>query len=68
MQEVPIAALKQAVEGLHECNARHTGTEHVTETFEGETVWDGDVHIFRPRRPPIGVYRIRLVVSRPRVR
>ena len=46
MNEAPIEALKEAVEQLHECNARHRGTEHITETFEGETVWDGDVHIF----------------------
>ncbi len=46
MQEVPIPELKKVVEDLHQCNARHTGTEHVTETFQGETVWDGDVHIF----------------------
>ncbi len=39
-------ALEEAVERLHECKARHTGTEHVTEIFQGETAWDGDVHVF----------------------
>ncbi len=46
MNETPIEALKQDVEGLHDCKARHTATEYVTETFEGETVWEGTVHIF----------------------
>ena len=41
MNETPIEALKQDVEGLHDCKARHTATEYVTETFEGETVWEG---------------------------
>lgn len=46
MQEVPISQLKQAVEGLHSCTATHVNQEHVTETFQGETVWDGDVYVF----------------------
>ena len=46
MKEVSQKALREAVEQLYKCSARHTGTEHVTEIFQGETAWDGDVHVF----------------------
>jgi len=41
-----VEALLQAVEGLHECRAKYKEKTHVTEKFEGETVWDGDVYVF----------------------
>lgn len=41
-----IAALKQAVEGLHNCRATYERSEPVIETFRGETVWAGEVAIF----------------------
>lgn len=45
--EVSVEALQQAVEGLHSCRATFLRTEHVHETFRGETVWEGNVHVFR---------------------
>jgi hypothetical protein len=39
-------ALKQAVEGLHNCKAKYKKETHVKETFEGQLVWEGDVYIF----------------------
>jgi len=38
--------LRDAVSALHECACFHSGTTHVTETFQGEQVWDGDVETF----------------------
>lgn len=46
MSEAPIEALQQAVEGLHGCEATFNRVVHVHETHEGQTAWDGDVHIF----------------------
>lgn len=39
-------SLRQAVEGLHECSATFAEEIAVTETFQGQTVWDGVVHAF----------------------
>ena len=41
-----IAKLKDTVETTYHCKALHVGTERVTETFQGEIVWDGIVEIF----------------------
>jgi hypothetical protein len=41
-----IEALQKAVEGLHNCKAKYKEKTHVKETFEGSTVWDGDVYLF----------------------
>jgi hypothetical protein len=46
MSEVNIAVLQQAVERLHECEARAIGAQDVTERFQGQTVWEGTVYIF----------------------
>lgn len=35
-----------AVEHACEGTATYASTEHVKETYEGETVWEGDVHIY----------------------
>ena len=39
-------ALKKAIEGLHNCKATSRETTHVTETFEGQVVWEGNVFVF----------------------
>ena len=44
--EVSVEALQQAVEGLHGCTATFNGKEHVHETFQGQTAWEGTVHVF----------------------
>lgn len=41
-----IQPLARAVEGLHGGRAKHRETIHVIEEFEGERVWDVDVHVF----------------------
>lgn len=39
-------SLRRAVEGLHDCSATFQAEEAVTETHEGQAVWDGVVHVF----------------------
>jgi hypothetical protein len=39
--------LKEAVETLHHCNANLIESADVTETFQGQTVWQGVVHVFK---------------------
>ena len=41
-----LAALRAAITHLHGCGSVHVRTEHVHETFHGETVWQGDVEVF----------------------
>lgn len=38
--------LKSAIYRLHGCDSTHVESVRVTETFEGETVWDGTVEVF----------------------
>ena len=38
--------LKLTIEHLHNCAARYERTEHVHETFQGQTVWNGEVEVF----------------------
>src|SRR5438045_4192227 len=44
--EVSADQLKQAVEGQHGGKAVLIGAEPVKETFNGQTVWEGGVHVF----------------------
>ena len=46
-----ILALRTAIRNLHGCESIHTKTEHVHETFQGKTVWDGDVEVFLIQHP-----------------
>ncbi len=39
-------SLHQAVERLHDCSATFAEEITVTETFQGQTAWDGVVHAF----------------------
>ncbi|HEX3797379.1 MAG TPA: hypothetical protein VH413_01660 [Verrucomicrobiae bacterium] len=41
-----IARLQVAVSQLHDCGAVHRATVPVHETFQGKTVWQGDVEVF----------------------
>jgi hypothetical protein len=41
-----IDELKDAIRKLHGCEAKHLTTASVVETFQGETVWKGEVEIF----------------------
>lgn len=47
MREVGIIELKRAVENQHGCTATLVQSVPVKEAFEGETVWDGVVHVFQ---------------------
>jgi hypothetical protein len=38
--------LKDAIKRLHGCESKHLTTAAVVETFQGETVWKGEVEIF----------------------
>lgn len=38
--------LRRAIRDLHGCESNFIRSEHVRETFEGETVWEGDVEVF----------------------
>ena len=46
MNDVSADQLRDAVERQHDCTARLTQSTPVTETFEGNTVWEGVVHVF----------------------
>ena len=45
--DVDASELKKAVESQHGCTATFAQTVPVKETFGGETVWEGVVHVFR---------------------
>ncbi len=41
-----IDKLKEAVETMHKCKARHVASKPVIELFRGEVAWDGVVETF----------------------
>jgi hypothetical protein len=41
-----VAALRLAIAQLHGCQSVYLKTVHVHETFQGKTVWNGDVEVF----------------------
>lgn len=41
-----IDELRDVIRKLHGTEAAHVETVPVTETFEGQTVWEGDVEVF----------------------
>jgi len=45
--EVSAIELKRAVESQHACTATFIQSVPIKETFDGNTVWDGVVHVFR---------------------
>jgi len=47
MIEVAASELKRAVETQHGCTATFVQSVPVKETFEGNAVWDGVVHVFQ---------------------
>lgn len=47
-----IGELQKAILNLHGCKATYVETVPVTETFQGETVWQGDVEVFNVRGHP----------------
>lgn len=49
-----LAALQKAILDLHGARAEHLESVPVTETFQGETVWDGVVEVFALPGHPAG--------------
>lgn len=47
-----IAELQAAILKLHGCTATYLETVPVTETFQGKTVWQGEVEVFEIRGHP----------------
>ncbi|HTE77910.1 MAG TPA: hypothetical protein VK653_14410 [Xanthobacteraceae bacterium] len=47
MSKVNTNELKRAVENQHGCTATFVQSVPVKDAFEGKTVWDGMVHVFR---------------------
>jgi hypothetical protein len=47
-----IAELQAVILNLHGCNATYVETVPVTEEFQGETVWQGEVEVFETRDHP----------------
>jgi hypothetical protein len=47
-----IAQLKDAVEGMHKCTARHVESKPVIELFQGKVAWDGVVEAFELTEHP----------------
>ncbi len=45
--EASLDALRQAVEGQHECSATFDRVERVVERYKDQPVWAGLVHIFK---------------------
>jgi hypothetical protein len=53
MNDVSIANLLHAVEGLHNCKAKYKEVFRIIEMFEGDTVWEGDVFVFDLKGHPL---------------
>lgn len=48
-----IDRLQKAIRDLHGCESQYLETVEVTETFQGKTVWQGDVEVFQIRGHPM---------------
>jgi hypothetical protein len=48
-----IKKLQDAIQELHGLASKHSATAKVTETFQGEVVWDGYVEVFLVAGNPI---------------
>lgn len=46
MTEASVEDLRAAVESQHGVDTMHAKAVPITETFEGQTVWEGIVHVF----------------------
>lgn len=47
-----IRELRDVIHHLHNAKAKHLGSVPVTESFQGKTVWDGVVEVFRRKGHP----------------
>ena len=46
MNELPIQSFKQAIRATHDAEADLIARKRISETYEGETVWQGEVLVF----------------------
>ena len=46
MNELPLEGFQQAIRATHDAEAQLAGRYRVSETHEGETVWQGEVLVF----------------------
>jgi hypothetical protein len=46
MNEIPLETFAKAIRATHGAQAELVGREVVVETFEGETVWEGEALVF----------------------
>jgi hypothetical protein len=46
MNEIPLSGFEKAIRATHGADSRLIARERVKETFQGETVWEGEVLIF----------------------
>ena len=46
MAEADIETLRKAIHNLHSCDSTWIESVPVKETFQGQTVWEGVVHVF----------------------
>ena len=49
-----VKMLQQIISKVHGCESRHVESVHVLETFQGQTVWNGQVQVFELREPHEG--------------
>lgn len=47
MNKISVQKFTSSIIGLHGATAELVGRERVHETFEGETVWEGEVLVFQ---------------------
>jgi hypothetical protein len=63
MIEVDARQLKEAIESQHGGTATLAQSVPVRETFKGQLVWEGVVHVFEPERPSKGYARLCVVIA-----
>jgi hypothetical protein len=49
---VRISKLKEAIETMHDCKARHVSSQPVIDLFRGKVAWDGVVETFNIKGHP----------------
>ena len=52
MNDVPLSTFEEAIRATHGAEAELAYRVRVVETFDGETVWDGEVLVFNLRGHP----------------
>ena len=58
MDPAGILSLQDAIRHMHGCESTYVESVPVTETFQGKTVWEGEVQVFDLDRAPEGKARL----------